>query len=76
MRKPNVLLIMTDQHRFDCLGCYGNESIETPNLDWIASRGTIFRNAYTPSPSCVPARACLMTGMNQWNTGILGMGRG
>lgn len=77
MTKPvNVLLIMTDQQRFDTLGCYGNQVIETANLDWIASQGTVFRNAYTPSPSCIPARACLLTGMDPWNTGILGMGRG
>lgn len=76
MNKPNVLLIMTDQFRFDCLGCYGNQEIETPNIDWIAAEGTVFKNAYTPSPSCVPARACLMTGQDPWNTGILGMGRG
>lgn len=76
MENINILLIMTDQHRFDCLGCCGNPVIETPNLDWVASEGTIFSNAYTPSPSCIPARACLISGMNQWNTGILGMGQG
>ena len=63
MSKPNGLLIMTDQHRFDCLGCYVNSVIETPNIDWIASEGTIFRSAYTPSPSCIPARACLIAGI-------------
>lgn len=76
MKKYNVLLLMTDQHRFDCLGCYGNQKIETPNIDQLASEGVIFKNAYTPSPSCIPARACLISGMNQWNTGILGMGKG
>lgn len=76
MDKPNVLLIMTDQQRWDTLGCYGNKAIETPNLDWLASMGTVFRSAYTPSPSCIPARASLLTGMDPWNTGILGMGRG
>jgi len=76
MKKYNVLLLMTDQHRFDCLGCYGNDSIDTPNIDYLASLGTVFDSAYTPVPSCVPARACLISGMNQWNTGILGMGRG
>lgn len=74
--KPNILLIMTDQQRWDTLGCYGNRVIETANLDGLASEGTVFANAYTPSPSCVPARACLMSGMDPWNTGILGMGRG
>lgn len=76
MKAPNILLIMTDQQRWDTLGCYGNKIIETPNLDWLASQGTVFRNAYTPSPSCIPARASLLTGMTPWNAGILGMGRG
>ena len=73
---PNVLLIMTDQHRFDALRCAGNPVLETPNLDWLAARGTLFTKAYTACPSCIPARASLITGMNQWHTGILGMGRG
>lgn len=72
----NIILIMTDQHRADALGCYGNDVIETPNLDYLASVGTRFAHAYTPSPSCVPARAALMTGMEPWHTGILGMGGG
>ncbi|WP_213585584.1 arylsulfatase [Paenibacillus sp. J2TS4] len=76
LSKPNVLFIMTDQQRWDTLGCYGNRAIETPNLDWLASMGTVFTSAYTPSPSCIPARASLLTGMDPWNTGILGMGRG
>ncbi len=72
----NVLLLVTDQHRFDVLGCMGNSIVETPNLDRIAAEGTLFRHAYTACPSCVPARACLLTGMDQWHTGILGMGEG
>lgn len=76
MNKPNVLLIMTDQHRFDHLGCMGHPTLETPYMDWIASEGTLFTSAYTPSPSCIPARACLMTGQKPWKTGILGMGEG
>ncbi|MBD2843829.1 arylsulfatase [Paenibacillus sp. IB182496] len=76
MKKPNVLLIMADQHRGDTMGCMGHPAVETPNLDWLAAEGTLFRNAYTPCPSCVPARASLLTGMDPWHTGILGMGRG
>jgi arylsulfatase len=75
-KKYNVLLLMTDQHRFDVLGCMGNSFISTPNLDKIAAEGTVFEKAYTACPSCIPARACLLTGMNQWHTGVLGMGRG
>jgi len=76
MKKPNVLFIMTDQQRWDTLGSIGGGVIETPNLDWLAAEGTRFTNAYTPCPSCIPARASLLTGMNPWNTGILGMGPG
>ena len=76
MKKYNVLLLMTDQHRFDLLGCMGNEKINTPNLDRIASEGTVFDAAYSSCPSCIPARAKLLTGMSQWHTGILGMGQG
>ena len=67
---------MTDQHRFDALGFMGNKIIDTPNLDRIASEGTVFDAAYSACPSCIPARAKLLTGMSQWHTGILGMGRG
>lgn len=72
---PNVLLVMTDQQRWDTLGCAGGP-VESPNLDWIAAQGTMFTRAYSATPSCVPARASLMTGMDPWNTGILGMGAG
>ena len=71
--RPNIIFIMTDQHRFDCMGCAGNDVVKTPNLDWLASHGTRFTAAYTPSPSCIPARACMISGQNQWNAGILGM---
>lgn len=75
-RPPNLLLIMTDQQRGDCLGCDGHPVLETPNLDQLAAEGTRFRCAYSATPSCLPARASLLTGMDQWHTGILGMGRG
>ncbi|CAM4346908.1 arylsulfatase [Paenibacillus alkaliterrae] len=75
-KQPNIVMIMTDQQRWDTLGSYGNEIIETVNLDALASEGTVFEHAYTPSPSCVPARASLLTGMDPWHTGILGMGAG
>ncbi len=73
---PNILLIMTDQQRWDTLGCTGSPVVETPNLDWIAADGTVFTRAYSAVPSCTPARAMLLTGMDQWNIGVLGMGSG
>ena len=58
----NVLLICSDQHARAMAGCYGHPLVQTPNLDALAARGTRFTNAYTPSPVCVSARACMATG--------------
>ena len=48
----NVLWIMADQLRWDYLSCYGAKHIETPNLDWLASKGLRFNKAYVQSPIC------------------------
>ncbi|WP_420113512.1 sulfatase-like hydrolase/transferase [Pseudactinotalea sp.] len=58
----NVLFFLTDQHRTDTLGCYGNTTVQTPNLDALAASGTTFDRCYTPSAICTPARASLLTG--------------
>jgi len=60
-RRPNILFLMTDQHRADFTG-YEDHMVRTPTLDWLARTGTQFRNAYTPSPVCVPARQAMMSG--------------
>jgi arylsulfatase len=60
--RPNFVLIMTDQHRWDCLGLAGHPHLLTPNLDALAHRGIYFRRAYTPAPICCPARRSLLTG--------------
>ena len=59
---PNILIIISDEHRKDALGCAGHPIVKTPHLDGLAVRGTCFTNAYTPSPMCVPARASIATG--------------
>jgi arylsulfatase len=59
--RPNIILLMTDQHRADVLGVAGNTTVATPNLDLMASRGFAFRHAYCQGPLCVPARASLLT---------------
>lgn len=69
MKASNVLFFMSDQHARDITGCYGNDLIRTPNIDSIAKRGTRYSAAYTPSPICVPARACLATGKYTHNNG-------
>ncbi|MHC4364044.1 MAG: arylsulfatase [Planctomycetota bacterium] len=73
--RPNILYLMTDQQRGDCMGCAGNSVIRTPNLDAIGKEGVVFANAYTSTPSCTPARSALLTGLSPWHHGMLGYGR-
>ena len=61
-RRPNFLLFITDQLRFDHLGCYGNGIVKTPQIDAIAAGGWIADSFYVASPICMPNRATLMTG--------------
>lgn len=70
--KPNVLLIMVDQMRGDCLSILDHPIVDTPNLDQLARDGVLFDNAYSATPSCVPARASVLTGMSQESTGRVG----
>lgn len=69
---PNIVLMMVDQMRGDCLGVNGNEFIETPNLDMMATEGYNFENAYTAVPSCIASRAAILTGMSQKSHGRVG----
>ncbi|HEX2244140.1 MAG TPA: sulfatase-like hydrolase/transferase, partial [Gammaproteobacteria bacterium] len=61
-KRPNFLFVITDQHRADHLGCYGNPVVRTPNIDRLAARGTRFQRFYTATPICMPNRATFMTG--------------
>jgi arylsulfatase A-like enzyme len=77
--RRNVLFLMTDQHRTDAIGCYGNPHAQTPNLDRLAATGARFTEAFTPTAICTPARASLLTGKapfrhrllanDEWNIG-------
>lgn len=71
-RPVNILFLMDDQHRGDWLGAAGAKWMITPNLDRLAREGVVFRRAYTSTPSCLPARAALLTGMSPWGHGLLG----
>ena len=72
-QKPNVILLMVDQMRADALSFNDpNHFAITPTLDMMASLGYNFEQAYSPVPSCVPARAALLTGMDQSSTGRVG----
>ena len=70
--RPNIVLLMTDQMRGDCLGIAGHPDVKTPYLDSLADMGTLYTNAYSACPTCVPARATLHTGMSQRHTGRVG----
>ncbi|MBT3378363.1 MAG: arylsulfatase [Lentisphaerae bacterium] len=60
--RPNILLLMTDQHRGDCLGIAGHPVVQTPYLDSIGGTGAYFPHAYSACPVCIPARRTLMSG--------------
>ena len=61
-RPPNVLWIMTDDHRPDSLGCAGPDGPKTPHIDGIARRGVHFRHAFSQGPICTPSRSSIITG--------------
>jgi len=70
----NLLWIMTDQHRADCLGYMGHPAVQTPNLDRLASAGVVFENAFCQSPVCMASRASLFTGRYPAAVRVRGMG--
>lgn len=61
-KRPNILLIHSDQHRYDCVGAHGHRLVQTPHLDRLAAEGATFCHAFTPIAICTPARASLLTG--------------
>ncbi|MDW7656521.1 MAG: sulfatase [Bacillota bacterium] len=63
MTKPNILILLSDQHRFCDLGCYGNKEVITPHFDAFAAQAVRFSQCISNSPLCVPARASLLTGL-------------
>ncbi len=68
--RPNVLILMTDQHRADLMSCEGSDLVPTPGIDRIAERGVRFRRAYCPYPVCVASRMALLTGLYAHTTGV------
>ena len=70
--RPNIVLILTDQWRGDCLSVLGHPTVDTPNLDELAHRGVLFNAAYAACPTCITARANLWTGRSPSRLGWLG----
>jgi choline-sulfatase len=61
--RPNIVFVISDDHRFDMLGAAGNKTVHTPNLDRLAKEGTHFRQGTVHVPQCSPCRAMLLTGL-------------
>lgn len=72
-KRPNILLITSDQQHYSTLGVYDRQ-IKTPNLDKLASEGVIFDRAYCPNPTCTPTRASLITGQYPSQHGAYSLG--
>lgn len=68
-KKPNIILFMADQLRYDALGCYGNTKIHTPNIDSLALNGSVFGNHFIQNPVCSPSRCSILTGRYPKNHG-------
>ncbi len=69
-KKPNIIVFLTDQQRWDTTGVHGNPSGLTPNFDRLAAEGTHFANAFTCQPVCAPARSSIQTGRYATETGV------
>jgi arylsulfatase len=70
--RPDILLIMPDQMRGDCLSLVGHPAVRTPCLDELARQGALFQRAYTPVASCIPARFALLSGLYPQTSGVVG----
>jgi arylsulfatase A-like enzyme len=63
-RRPNVIVLLTDDQRWDALGCMGNRDIRTPNIDRLSARGVTFENNFVTTSICMVSRASLFTGQH------------
>ena len=70
LEKPNIIFLLADDLGFGDLGCYGNESIQSPRIDQFAKEGVRFTSCYAAHPNCSPSRAGLMTGRIPFRLGI------
>ncbi len=69
-KRPNIILFMADQLRWDALGCYGNNEIHTPNIDSLALNGSVFDSHFIQNPVCSPSRCSILTGRYPRNHGV------
>jgi arylsulfatase A-like enzyme len=71
-RRPNIVMIVTDDHGVGDVGCYGHPEVRTPNLDRLAASGTRFTQWYANAPVCSASRASILTGQYSERTGVSG----
>lgn len=74
--RPNFVFILTDDHRWDGMGCAGNAAIRTPNIDRLAARGVRFSNAFVTMSVCSASRAAILTGHYGSRNGVMGLDGG
>src|SRR5690625_2815391 len=74
MTRPNIILITTDQQRYDAVHAHGSTFIQTPNIDRLVKEGVSFSRAYCPSTVCTPSRVSLMTGQHLSRHGSYNIG--
>jgi N-acetylglucosamine-6-sulfatase len=70
LSKPNVLFILTDDQRYDALGCMGHPHLKTPNIDRLAAEGLLFRNHFCTTSLCSPSRASILSGLYAHSHGV------
>jgi len=70
-KKPNLLIVHTDEHHFRTLGCYGGRIVKTPNIDWLASHGALCTSFYATTPVCSPSRSAFVSGRYPQNTPVV-----
>ena len=70
-QKPNLLIVHTDEHHFNTLGCYGGRIVKTPNVDWLAAHGALATSFYATTPVCSPSRSAFVSGRYPQNTPVV-----
>src|SRR5262245_48319903 len=68
--RPNIIVILMDDLRWDDIACAGQPFVKTPHIDRLAREGALFRNAFATTPLCSPSRACFLTGLYAHTHGI------
>jgi arylsulfatase A-like enzyme len=68
-KRSNIIFLLSDDQRYNAMGCMGNPTIKTPNMDKLAADGMVFDNHYNTTAICMASRACIMTGMHEYKTG-------